>query len=196
MTPITIRQGAHRGPRNPSAVEPPPRTVRTGELAVGGAPERLAIFGLGSCVAIFIGDASMRLGGLAHASVPAAVRRSRGTRRCVPFAIHELVEELEALGCSRKRLGAKLVGGAHLLHSRGLRASGEGASASAWVGKLGGRGAPLGARNVAAALLCLGRKGIRLDAVDVGGSASRCLVVNLDDGLVHLRSSSSGERFL
>ena len=47
-----------------------PRSLRAGELRVSEAPDRLAIHGLGSCVAVFVYDPGARIGGLAHILLP------------------------------------------------------------------------------------------------------------------------------
>ena len=52
-----------------------PRSLRAGELRVSGAPDRLAIHGLGSCVAVFVYDPAARIGGLAHILLPGPPRR-------------------------------------------------------------------------------------------------------------------------
>src|SRR5437867_6538447 len=92
-------------------------TIGIGQRAVGRAPGRLAIYGLGSCVAIFLLDGESRVGGMAHALLPDEPPPEPAHRhgRYVPAAVRVLIAELQANGARRRRLRAKLVGGASVL---------------------------------------------------------------------------------
>jgi chemotaxis protein CheD len=155
-------------------------TVGLGDWSVARAPGRLAAFGLGSCVAIFLYDAQEKIGGLAHAIVPFEPRGSPGPcpGRYIPMAIRGMIAELVEAGAARGRLRAKVVGGASMFR---------------WSGGAE-RGQTIGLRNVEAAMRCLRSERIRVSATDVGGRRSRSVIADLDSTLVRTRSLRGVER--
>ena len=84
-----------------------PRSLRAGELRVSEAPDRLAIHGLGSCVAVFVYDPRARIGGLAHILLPGPPRRPTDhIGRYATTAVAAMVEETIRLGAKRSALCA------------------------------------------------------------------------------------------
>lgn len=157
------------------------RLVSLGELAVLSGAGELAALGLGSCIAIVLYDADARVGGMAHAMLPAAPANgavpARG--RYAQQAVVELLGDLEAAGADRSRLAGWLVGGATLfanLMAPGLLAIGE--------------------RNTLAARTSLDRLGIQVLGEAVGGTEGRSVRLDVATGRCVVSSVRGGDRVL
>ena len=161
-----------------------PVRVRMGEVVAclgNQAPGGLAIYGLGSCVAVFVYDKSSgRVGGMAHVLLPAPLAGSPLTSpgKFAPTAVAALVDEICQLGGSRQALRAKLVGGAQMFPFTGRQ------------------GPTLGERNVTAVQEALASEGIAIAGMDVGGSAGRSLVARIESGRVRVTSLRQDPREL
>jgi chemotaxis protein CheD len=118
---------------------------------------------LGSCVAIFLWDAGLGLGGLNHYLLPHWAKPGDDALRFGNVALWRLLSELEGRGARKDKLQAKLFGGACVLPT--VREEGH-----------------LGAKNVEVAREMLGRERIPVVAEDVGGRRGRKLVVHTDTG--------------
>lgn len=141
--------------------------VRIGEIRVSSASSMLFTVGLGSCVAIALYDADAKVGGLAHAMLPHP-RDGRGDAPAGRFAVtavEELIDQMVRHGAKRKRLRARLAGGASMFRD-----------------VLEGDGLRLGRRNVEAALEALQSAGITVDGQDVFGTYGRSVFLRTSDG--------------
>ena len=164
-----------------------PVRVGIGEYVVrtiAQAPDGLAIYGLGSCVAVFLhrpGGATAtdggvggpgKIGGLAHILLPAPHGRipPSGGGAFASLAIPALVQELCALGCHRRELRAKVTGGSHMFSFGATERE------------------TLGERNIRAALQALSKESIDVAGMDVGGSWGRTVVADLATGAVRISS--------
>jgi chemotaxis protein CheD len=146
--------------------------IGIGEFRVARAPTVLAAYGLGSCLAIVLYDATSRLGGLAHALLPAAqTEHPDRPGKFVESAVRTMVMQMECMGAQRQRIGARLFGGAQMF--RPLQIPTEGS---------------IGQRNVRAAHLALHALHIPLLGEEVGGSSGRTIEFDLSDGSVLVRS--------
>jgi chemotaxis protein CheD len=116
---------------------------------------------LASCVAVCLWDPEMRIGGLNHFLLPTGTRNAAQPARYGNLAIPKLVADLEALGCYRKRLMAKVFGGSCRTEAAA--------------------GSDLGARNVAMADEELADLDIPIVARDTGGPRARKLILHSDD---------------
>jgi chemotaxis protein CheD len=121
-------------------------SVRPGQCHVAAVPTNLAAT-VDASVVVCLWDIGERMGGACHFDAPAGNR-----------AILALVDELEAAGCDRRRLRAKLFGGADARPA-----------------------CDLGARNVAAAEAVLDALDVPLVARDTGGERPRKIAVHTDD---------------
>lgn len=148
--------------------------VTIGEARAAGAGTILYTLGLGSCVAIVLFDNESHIGGLAHALLPeprAHQTKAHPPARYATTAVTTLLELMEAAGASRRRIRARLAGGASMFDA---------------ILTEGGR--QLGMRNVDAARSALARAGIPVDREDVGGTHGRSVYVHTDDGRVIVSS--------
>lgn len=155
--------------------------VHIGDLKVATGSSVLYTVGLGSCVAIALYDGHERIGGLAHAMLPdPETGRSDGPPgRFATTAVPELIALMERRGAARRRLRARLAGGASMfrdvLDNAGLR---------------------LGRRNVEAARAALCAAGIPVDGEEVLGTYGRSVFLRTSDGKVLVTSVNHDDVYL
>lgn len=93
--------------------------VRVADLQAAQGDAVLVTLGLGSCVAIMLADAAAQVGGLAHILLPSS-SLSRGGDNPARFpqsAVPTLLTRMGELGADRRRVTARLVGGAAMFAS-------------------------------------------------------------------------------
>ena len=80
------------------------------------SPEILTTLGLGSCVGIVLHDPVTKVSGLAHVMLPDStqIRNNSNVAKFADTAIDKLIGDMIALGANRKRLVAKIAGGAQM----------------------------------------------------------------------------------
>jgi chemotaxis protein CheD len=147
-----------------------PQSLGAGELRVAAAPARLAIHGLGSCVAVFLYDPGERIGGLAHILLPAPPPGAGDpgpgrAGRYATTAIEILVAETLRRGARSAALLAKVTGGSRM-----------------FACDSGSQRATVGDKNVEAALAVLAALRVPVAGSDVGGASGRNVVADLEDG--------------
>lgn len=129
-------------------------TITQGGHAVSDRPEVNISTLLGSCVACCLWDATALVGGMNHILLG---RRSGNQQACDLAGINAmelLVNDLLKLGAMRKRLKAKVFGGAQMV--RGL--------------------SEIGSANTSCVLDFLENEGIECTAKSVGGDAARHII--------------------
>lgn len=121
-------------------------------------PNKIATIGLGSCVGIAIRDTVLKTGGLVHVMLPDStqVKSNHNIAKFADTGIPALVKQLEAAGCKRTRMEAKIAGGAQMF---------------AFQNKTELLG--IGQRNVEASKAALKALGIPLKAEDCGENYGR-----------------------
>lgn len=79
-------------------------------------PNSITTLGLGSCVGVAIYDPQTGVGGLAHVMLPdsTALRNNENKAKFADTGIVELVQQMEAAGAVRRRMVAKIAGGAQM----------------------------------------------------------------------------------
>ncbi|MBD3241639.1 MAG: chemotaxis protein CheD [Chitinivibrionales bacterium] len=163
-------QGQERG----YAVSPHLRHVGISEMRVSGnCNEVLVTYSLGSCVGLTLYDPKLRLGGLIHCMLPLASVDPEKARMqpgmFVDSGVTRLLQRMLDRGASRRRLIAKVAGGAAPLDERGHFRIGE--------------------RNYATVRKLLWRNDILIDAEDVGGNAARSMYLHIADGRTLIRKN-------
>lgn len=154
--------------------------VGIGELMVGEAPSRLMTPALGSCVGVALYDPYVRRGALGHVMLPAPTANGDGPAargRFADYAVNELVRMLQERGTLRRRIQAKIAGGAAMFR-------GDHAVPS------------IGDRNVAEVKRQLALMSIPLVAEDTGESHARTVELVLETGELLVRSYQFGLRRL
>ena len=145
--------------------------IGVGEIACAEHPRVLVTQALGSCVGLTVWDPMTRAGGIAHIMLPtAALSTQHGhLERFASTAVPMLVEQMSQRGVPKRRLLAKLAGGAAMFGSDlGL--------------------ASIGQRNVAEVKTQLKSLGVPIRGDDTGGSHARTIELHLDTGILLVRS--------
>ncbi len=152
-------------------------------------PALLVCSALGSCVAVCLYDPFARVAGVVHILLPNA----RYTLKCenpdkfADAGVQNLVADMAGRGAHRKRLRAKIAGGA-CLFDFGPRDSSSYTEITAV--------ASIGERNVAAVKSILAMLGIPIVAEDVGERYGRSVYFNSDGGAMRVKSVKAGEKEL
>jgi chemotaxis protein CheD len=151
--------------------------VKVADLQVGGAGDHLITVGLGSCIAIVLHDPMACVGGMAHVLLPspALSRQDGNPAKCPHTAVPRLLELMAERGGSRRRVTARLVGGASMF------------AALAPPGTI-----QMGERNVVASRQVLHTHGIPLVGEAVGGDYGRTIRLDVSDGTLEVRSVAHG----
>ena len=155
-------------------------SVGISEYKIAKAPQSLATYGLGACVAIAIYDLSAGQAALAHSLLPnptEGIMQYLGTAKFTSSAVDLMIEELLKNGCTPTGLMAKLAGGASIFNERYHSARRD-----------------MGARNIAAARASLERHGIPIIAEDIGGDYGRSIEFIVCTGVMKVRSVKNGEK--
>lgn len=152
---------------------PEPRTVSIGEFHLAAASERLAIYGLGSCVAVLLHDKQAKRSCLGHILLPGPTTEGS---QCLPgrfasTAVPAMLQALCASGARRQRVVAKVAGGAQMFQYERPPDTHS-----------------VGDRNLTAALTALQRLGIRVEAQDTGGTHGRTVLVDAGSGRMEIRA--------
>lgn len=154
-------------------------TVGISDVQITKTPGALVTYALGSCVGICLYDAALKIGGMAHIMLPnrpesdAVSQINRYADSCLPV----MVKNMEAKGCLRARIQAKIAGGAKMF---------EVASDSAFGN--------IGARNIAAVKKALENLRIGIRAEDTGLNYGRTVYFYTETGVMVVKSFAKGEK--
>ena len=141
--------------------------VGMADLKTGKAPDILTTLGLGSCIGIALWDPTTKIGGLAHVMLPDStkIRNNSNIAKFADTGITELVRQMEAMGVPRKRLVAKIAGGARMFEVSGSTSVGN-----------------IGEKNALASKQKLQELGIPSLAEDTGLNYGRTVELNCENG--------------
>ena len=141
--------------------------VGMADLKTGRAPDILTTLGLGSCIGIALWDPTTKIGGLAHVMVPDStkIRNNSNIAKFADTGITELVRQMEEMGVPRKRLVAKIAGGARMFEVSGSTSVGN-----------------IGEKNAIASKQKLKELGIPILAEDTGLNYGRTVELNCENG--------------
>lgn len=141
--------------------------VGMADLKTGKAPDVLTTLGLGSCIGIALWDPTTRIGGLAHVMLPDStkIRNNTNIAKFADTGIAELVRQMEALGVSKRRLVAKIAGGARMFEVSGSTSVGN-----------------IGEKNAIASKQKLKELGIPIIAEDIGLNYGRTVELHCENG--------------
>lgn len=149
--------------------------IRVGmaELKVAKAPDKVTTLGLGSCVGVCAYDALSKVGGMVHIMLPysSLAIESINPAKFADTGIPLLVQELERQGSTLSHLIVKIVGGAEMFVSSGHDLH------------LG-----VGERNILAVEETCQKLNLVIAAKSVGGNAGKSVTLNLDTGIVEVKS--------
>lgn len=130
-------------------------TIKVGmaDLNICKEPDMITTLGLGSCIGIAVYDPVVKVGGLAHIMLPDStqMRNNSNIAKFADTGIEELVKRVTAAGANKRRLVAKIAGGAKMFQVSGMSTIGN-----------------VGERNAQASRIKLKQLGIPLLAEDTG----------------------------
>jgi chemotaxis protein CheD len=139
------------------------KIVSTGEVVLAHSNDTLAIYGLGSCIALVIYDESIHVGCMLHVLLPSSPEYSLGLdTRYADSGIKRMLNYLKFAGAKKANLKAKMTGGTHTFSKMGTYSD-------------------IGLRNARECRALLAEYNIRLVAEDVGGSMGRSVVFSIND---------------
>nr|WP_080841001.1 chemotaxis protein CheD [Cohnella massiliensis] len=148
------------------------------DLNVATSGGLLRTTGLGSCVGLTLHDAEIRVAGMAHIMLPSSDIAREGTLNIAKYAdtaVPELLARLLKLGADRRRLVAKLAGGAQMFAFAGASDSMR-----------------IGPRNVESVKHALSLLSIPVVAEDTGGNYGRTIELDSISGILNIRSVQFG----
>ena len=148
--------------------------VGMADLNICKSPDVLTTIGLGSCIGIALYDPTTKISGLAHIMLPDStqIRNNSNIAKFADTGIAETLRLMLLQGANRKRIVAKIAGGADMF---GL------ANASKSTFRVG-------ASNIEAAKENLKKLGIPLVAEDVGKNYGRTVIIRSEDGAFVIKS--------
>ncbi len=152
------------------------KLVGIADVAVVRAPEQLCCIGLGSCVAVFIYDPETRIGGVLHALLPRAPDGKRSDAKYADSGTRMLHRMVISKGANKRKLWAKLVGGARMFANLDIQIR------------------DIGGENVRQAKKTLRELGVRIVAEDVEGNRGRSAYYSLEDGTITLKTAFSTDK--
>ncbi len=158
------------------------KLVKIADMKVGKAPEVIASYGIGSCVVIGLYDPIKKIGGLLHFVLPEYRRRGNSPKNPLRYgnlSVKLFIEKLEEAGGDRRRMVAKIAGGALMFPE--LVKNPENA---------------IGKRNVEIAKRELKEANIRIVGEDTGDEYGRSIEFFLQSGKMRIRSYKGVEREL
>lgn len=151
------------------------KEIRVGiaDLNTVSSPGKLITVGLGSCVGIALYDSVLKIGGLSHIMLPDSTQFNNVNNpyKFADLAIPILIEKLIALGCNKRNMKAKIVGGASMFNFSDKSMTMD-----------------IGNRNGIAVKSALQKESIPLISEDLGGNRGRTMILDADDGSVSIRT--------
>ena len=149
------------------------------DYKVGRAPATLISYGLGSCIGISLYDPQRKIGGLLHIMLPDSTqaRASDNPAKFADTGIPLMINDVIALGASRRSLVAKIAGGAQMFAF----------SNATDIMKVGNR-------NAETCKQILKRNGIRVIAENTGGNYGRTVSIDLNNGSYKVKTIDRGEK--
>ncbi len=150
-------------------------TIKVGmaDLKICKAPDMITTLGLGSCIGIAVYDPVLKIGGLAHIMLPDStqMRNNSNIAKFADTGIEELVKRVVMAGANKRRLVAKIAGGAKMFQVSGLSTVGN-----------------VGERNAQASRAKLKQLGIPLLAEDTGLNYGRTVELYPETGEFRIKA--------
>lgn len=148
------------------------RTIKVGmaDLNICREPDMLTTIGLGSCIGIALYDPGTKISGLVHIMLPDStqIRNNSNIAKFADTGIQKLLDDMVAAGAQRRRIVAKIAGGAKMFDI----SSGSDKSA----------GTNIGERNAEASKAKLRQLGIPLKGEDTGLNYGRTVELYSETG--------------
>ncbi|MGN0415150.1 MAG: chemotaxis protein CheD [Agathobacter sp.] len=155
--------------------------VGMADLKIGRAPDTLTTLGLGSCIGLTLYDPAAKIGGLVHYMLPDSTKLKNNTNiaKFGDTGIRELLRLILEAGATKRKLVAKIAGGASMFEMSGLSSIGS-----------------VGERNAEAAKQILKELQIPLIAEDTGLNYGRTVELNCENGDFLIKSVGRGSKVI
>ena len=142
--------------------------VGMADLNICKPPDNLTTIGLGSCIGIALYDPSTKISGLAHIMLPDStqIRNNTNIAKFADTGIQKLYDDMIAAGADKRKIVAKIAGGAKMFELSG------GSNSVINIGE----------SNAAASRAKLKELGIRLVAEDTGLNFGRTVELYSETG--------------
>lgn len=150
--------------------------VGMADLKACKAPDALTTLGLGSCVGVCLYDPVTKVSGMAHVMLPDSkqiVSKQSNPMKFADTGIDMLVKQMISMGADKRRLKAKIAGGAQMFAFSGGGSSG--------IGRVGDR-------NVEAVKAKLKQLSIPIVAEDTGANYGRTIEFYSEDAKLRIRA--------
>ena len=153
--------------------------VGMADMKIAKHPGMLTTLGLGSCVGICLYDPISKVAGMAHCMLPDStqIANSDNIAKFVDTATIRLINDMVRAGAEKKRIVAKLAGGAQMF---ALAATNETMR--------------IGDRNVDASINHLRKLGVPIKAQDVRESHGRTIELYTEDGSLIIKTIGKGTK--
>lgn len=150
------------------------KKVGMADLNICVAPDALTTLGLGSCVGACLYDPVKKIAGMVHFMLPDSTRimSNQNIAKFGDTGIVELVRLMEEAGASRKRMVAKIAGGAKMFA----------------VSAVNLPSLNVGNNNIESARKKLAELGIKIIAEDVGLNYGRTIEFYAEDGSLKIKA--------
>lgn len=157
------------------------KTIKVGmaDLNVTKSPNLLTTLGLGSCIGITLYDGVNKIAGLAHIMLPSSkeIKNNQNRAKFADTGIDDLIKSMLNKGANRYNLVAKVAGGSQMFSFNSnndiLR---------------------IGDRNIQATKNKLKELNIRIVSEDTGGNFGRTIILDSNDGSLHIKTIGHGEK--
>ena len=138
--------------------------VQIAHSEIARDPDNLISRGVGSCVIVTLYDPRLKIGALSHAVLPQHdTQKDNNPARFVDTAIDNMLHKMIALGCTRRNIEAKIIGGANMFP---------------------GVESIIGKDNILSAREKLNQEGIKIVGEAIGGTVGRSIEFSTKNGLV------------
>ena len=130
-------------------------------------PDSLIARGIGSCVIVTLYDPKLKIGALSHSVLPQHdIQKDNNPARFVDTAIDDMLHKMISLGCTRKNIEAKIIGGANMFP--GIESN-------------------IGKENIISAREKLKKENIKIVGEATGGTVGRSIEFSAKNGLVTVK---------
>ena len=146
--------------------------VGIGDMKLGRQEGTIITYALGSCIGIALYDPMIKLGALVHIMLPERVNSDANIFKYADTGVRETLRKLYAYGAVKHRMTAKIAGGAKMFDMKGK---------SSAMGNIGERNAQMVKR-------VLMQEGIRIVKEDLGANYARTMSLDLENGMVIIKT--------
>ncbi len=153
-------------------------TVGIAGLKTASSPDILRTI-LGSCIGICLYDPVSCVGGLSHIMLPSTECSNLNKGKYADTAIPLLLEEMEKSGAVKKRIIAKIIGGAKMFDI----------SDNSMIGNIGNT-------NIDMVRKILSEINIEIVAEDVGGDSARTIDFYIESGMIKVKSPKNSIKMI